>query len=52
MIKFKFTVTEIATGRTHVEYEEFASWFAANSYGMAQSKGAKLAGVTVTWCKL
>jgi hypothetical protein len=52
MIKFKFTVTEVATGKTYCEYEEFATHFEANSYGLAQSKGAKAHGVAVTWCKL
>lgn len=52
MIKFKFTVTCLATGRQHVEYEEFASHFDANTYGMTQKAGAKAANVVVTWCAL
>jgi hypothetical protein len=52
MIKFKFTVTCLSTGKSYSEYEEFATHFDANSYGLAMSKGAKAHGVSVTWCKL
>jgi hypothetical protein len=52
MIKFKFIVTELSSGKTHTEYEEFASHFEANTYGLTQSRGAKALGLKVEWHKL
>lgn len=51
MHKFRFTVIELATGKTYSEYEEMTH-FAANSYGLKMVGEARGHGLRVTWCKV